>query len=157
MLVSLLQTLALIKRQNFLLGLYRLGEAKLLSHASDPLVFPSLSLILSVPVLICNAILAVVKRHMLRKIFIQTLFISIPNNLSSSAKAKKWTNTLRLQFSSTLFTALGINCASFFWKHSYPLFLTGAALLDHCSKALEIIQAYILRKLDDISSLLDVF
>lgn len=47
-----------------------------------------------------------------------------------------------IQFSGTLFTAFGISCASLFWKHSYPLFLADAALLDHCSRALEIDQEY---------------
>jgi len=93
--VSLLQTLAVVKSKAFLPGLFRLAEAKLLSHTLDLSVLPSLSLILSVPVLLYKAVLAMVKWHMLTKIFIHNLFISIPTNLSSSAKAKKWTSIFK--------------------------------------------------------------
>lgn len=51
-----------------------------------------------------------VKCHLLTKLIIHILFTSITAKLSSSARAKKWTNLYRLQFPSTLFTALGFNC-----------------------------------------------
>lgn len=86
----------------------------MLSHTLDLLVFPPLSFILSMPILLGNAALAAVNWHMLTKIFIHNLFVSVQTNLLSSAKAKKWTNIFRLQFSVTLFTAFGISCASLF-------------------------------------------
>lgn len=104
--------LALIKRKALLSGLFRLGEAKFLSLTLHISLY--LSLALTVAILLFNAVLAVVKWHMLTKIFIYNLFLSVPTNLLSSAKASKWTNIFRLQFSSTLFTALKISCASFF-------------------------------------------
>lgn len=104
--VILLQTLALMKSK---------ATASLQIRRSivafSYFRFLSLSLILSVLILFCS-VLAMVKWHLLTKIIIHILFTSITAKLWSSARAKKWTKLYRLQFPTTLFTALGFNCTS---------------------------------------------
>lgn len=127
----------------FLLGLFRSGDAKLPSHILD-LRLSLLSNLVNADIAL-QSVLAWAKWHVLTKTLIHNLCISITANLLSSAKAKKWTNIFRLQFSSTLFV-LGIDHTWLLWKHSNPLFMASAAVLDHCNTALGINQEYPQRK-----------